>query len=146
MLGYMYADVLEGQVPAMHRLLRQLHAARPGRSSANLSSQHFTTDLSSFPSDSILHIKIGSCNMAPSKDLPIQDNGHYKKQEFGTAPAELGGHLKGYRSLKSTPVIGTEFPDANLAEWLTASNSDELIRDLAITSKCGLTIVWSPID
>jgi hypothetical protein len=84
--------------------------------------------------------------MAPSEDLPIQENGHSKKQGFVTPPSELGGHLKGHRSFKSTPVIGTEFPDADLAEWLTASNSDDLIRDLAITGKCGLTIGWSPID
>jgi len=80
--------------------------------------------------------------MAPSKDPPTQTaqvvdhtNGHFKKQEFVKQPCELGGHLKEYRSFKSTPIIGTEFPEANLAEWLTASNSDDLIRDLAITSK-----------
>lgn len=33
-----------------------------------------------------------------------------------------------------TPVIGREFPTASLAEWLRAPNSDELLRDLAITS------------
>ena len=90
-----------------------------------------------------LHNNIYSCNMAPSQDLPAQTidenghtNGHSKKQGFVTQPSELGGHLKEYRSFKSTPIIGTEFPEASLAEWLTASNSDDLIRDLAITSKC----------
>jgi hypothetical protein len=85
--------------------------------------------------------------MAPSQDLLAQTtqgnghtNGHCKKQGFVTKPSELGGHLRGYRSLKSTPIIGTEFPEANLAEWLTASNSDDLIRDLAITSKCETAI------
>lgn len=80
--------------------------------------------------------------MAPSKDLSVQaarKNGHTshrsEKQKFATQPPELGGHLKEYRSFKSTPIIGTEFPEANLAEWLTASHSDDLIRDLAITSK-----------
>jgi hypothetical protein len=91
--------------------------------------------------------------MAPSKDLPTQpaqEKGHTndqsKKQGFVTPPSELGGHLKGYRSFKSTPVIGTEFPEANLAEWLTASNSDDLIRDLAITSKYSATIGTSMND
>ena len=32
-----------------------------------------------------------------------------------------------------TPVIEKEFQKANLAEWLRAPNSDELLRDLAIT-------------
>ena len=98
-----------------------------------------------------LHTIIQSCNMAPSQDLPAQTtqenghtNGHSKKQEFVTQPSELGGHLKEYRSFKSTPIIGTEFPEASLAEWLTASNSDDLIRDLAITSKCQPATVRSP--
>jgi hypothetical protein len=34
-----------------------------------------------------------------------------------------------------TPTVGTEFPEANLVEMLNAPNSDELLRDLAITSK-----------
>jgi len=91
--------------------------------------------------------------MAPSKDLPTQaaqedghTNGVSNKQGSVTPPSELGGHLKEYRSFKSTPVIGTEFPEANLAEWLTASNSDDLIRDLAITSKCYTTITRPPND
>jgi hypothetical protein len=48
---------------------------------------------------------------------------------------ELSGCLDTYKSFKVTPVIGTEFPNANVAEWMRAENSDELIRDLAITSK-----------
>lgn len=98
-----------------------------------------------------LHNNIYSCNMAPSQDLPAQTidenghtNGHSKKQGFVTQPSELGGHLKEYRSFKSTPIIGAEFPEASLAEWLTASNSDDLIRDLAITSKCEPATVRPP--
>jgi hypothetical protein len=34
-----------------------------------------------------------------------------------------------------TPTVGTEFPEANLVHMLEAPNSDELLRDLAITSK-----------
>lgn len=49
-------------------------------------------------------------------------------------PLKLKGVLDNYKSFKSTPIIGTEFPDANLVEWMKASNSDELLRDLAITS------------
>ena len=50
-------------------------------------------------------------------------------------PLKLSGALNGYRSFDVTPVIGREFPEADLKEWLEAPNSDELLRDLAITSK-----------
>lgn len=79
--------------------------------------------------------------MSPSRDTPTQvatenghANGHSTKHVLPPKPLQLGGHLKSFKSFKSTPIIGTEFPDASLAEWLKASNSDELIRDLAITS------------
>ena len=49
-------------------------------------------------------------------------------------PLELKGVLNQFKSFDVTPVIGKEFPEAKLAEWLRAPNSDELIRDLAITS------------
>ena len=49
-------------------------------------------------------------------------------------PLQLKGALQQFKSFDVTPVIGKEFPEANLAEWLRAPNSDELIRDLAITS------------
>ena len=49
-------------------------------------------------------------------------------------PLQLSGVLDQYKSFNVTPVIGKEFPDASLAEWLRAPNSDDLIRELAITS------------
>lgn len=45
------------------------------------------------------------------------------------------GALDKYKQKLTTPCIGTEFPDADLREILEAPNSDELIRDLAITSE-----------
>ena len=48
-------------------------------------------------------------------------------------PLKLSGVLDQFKSFDVTPVIGTEYPDVDLAEWLKAPNSDELIRDLAIT-------------
>ncbi|KAJ4385570.1 hypothetical protein N0V93_009999 [Gnomoniopsis smithogilvyi] len=48
-------------------------------------------------------------------------------------PLKLSGALDAFESFDSTPVIGKEFPKANLVEWLNAPNSDELLRDLAIT-------------
>jgi hypothetical protein len=50
-------------------------------------------------------------------------------------PLKLAGVLDQYKSFDVTPVIGREYIDGNLKEWLRAPNSDELIRDLAITSK-----------
>lgn len=50
-------------------------------------------------------------------------------------PLKLSGALGSYESFDVTPVIGREFPAARLVEWLNAPNSDELLRDLAITSK-----------
>jgi Taurine catabolism dioxygenase TauD, TfdA family len=50
-------------------------------------------------------------------------------------PLKLYGVLKGFKSIDVAPVIGTEFPDAKLTDWMKATNSDELLRDLAITSK-----------
>ncbi|KAJ4362351.1 hypothetical protein N0V83_010444 [Neocucurbitaria cava] len=38
-----------------------------------------------------------------------------------------------HKQFDVTPVIGREFKDVNLKEWLRAPNSDDLIRDLAIT-------------
>ena len=49
-------------------------------------------------------------------------------------PLQLKGVLNQFKSFDVTPVIGKEFPEAKLAEWLRAPNADELIRDLAITS------------
>ncbi|KYK61307.1 alpha-ketoglutarate-dependent sulfonate dioxygenase [Drechmeria coniospora] len=49
-------------------------------------------------------------------------------------PPQLKGVLSQFTSRLVTPMVGTEFPDANVAEWLRAPNSDDLIRDLAITT------------
>lgn len=50
-------------------------------------------------------------------------------------PLKYSGSLHGYENFDTTPKIGTEFPKARLAEWLRHPNSDQLIRDLAITGK-----------
>jgi hypothetical protein len=50
-------------------------------------------------------------------------------------PLQLKGVLAQFKSFDVTPVIGREFVDVNLKNLLRASNSDELIRDLAITSE-----------
>ncbi|RAK95671.1 TauD/TfdA dioxygenase family protein [Aspergillus ibericus CBS 121593] len=48
-------------------------------------------------------------------------------------PLKPTGALSSYPSFDVTPVIGREFTNANLKEWLEAPNSDDLLRDLAIT-------------
>ena len=50
-------------------------------------------------------------------------------------PLKLSGALDHIKFFDSTPVIGREFEDVNIVELLNAPNSDELLRDLAITSK-----------
>lgn len=70
--------------------------------------------------------------MAPSaieNDLPVQVKSQSRE------PLKPSGALKNYESFDVTPVIGREFPKARLVEWLNAPNSDELLRDLAITSE-----------
>jgi len=44
------------------------------------------------------------------------------------------GVLDKFESFDVTPVIGREFVNANVVEWLQAPNADELIRELALTS------------
>jgi hypothetical protein len=50
-------------------------------------------------------------------------------------PLKLSGALDKFEQFEVTPILGREYPNASLKEWLEAPNSDELIRDLAITSK-----------
>ncbi|KAM5341388.1 hypothetical protein ACJ41O_014419 [Fusarium nematophilum] len=51
-------------------------------------------------------------------------------------PLALSGALDKFKQEDLTPVIGREFLDVNLVDdIINANNSDELIRDLAITSK-----------
>ena len=49
-------------------------------------------------------------------------------------PLKLSGALDKYESFDVTPIIGREFVNVDLVELLRAPNSDELLRDLAITS------------
>jgi hypothetical protein len=62
--------------------------------------------------------------------VPTQSHAVYPRE-----PLQLNGSLDRYQSFDITPVIGREFVDVNLKEWLRAPNSEDLIRDLAITSE-----------
>ncbi|KAL9618284.1 MAG: hypothetical protein Q9160_006995 [Pyrenula sp. 1 TL-2023] len=48
-------------------------------------------------------------------------------------PLRLIGALDAFDYFDVTPCIGRQYKDVDLAEWLNAPSSDELIRDLAIT-------------
>jgi hypothetical protein len=48
-------------------------------------------------------------------------------------PLRLSGALASYQCFDVTPVIGTEFVDADLAAMMQAPNAEDLVRDLAIT-------------
>lgn len=49
-------------------------------------------------------------------------------------PLRLQGILDEFKQFDVTAIVGTEFPDVKLVDWMEASNSDILLRDLAITS------------
>ncbi|KAM0806521.1 putative TauD/TfdA-like domain-containing protein [Seiridium cardinale] len=58
-----------------------------------------------------------------------------------TEPLKPTGKLDKFEKVDVTPVIGTEFPTVNLIDWLEAPDSDELLRELAITvSRRGVVI------
>lgn len=70
-----------------------------------------------------------SVNTQPSKQ---NGNGAYTKRE----PLKQSGALDQFKHEDATPVIGREFPTINIVDdILNASNADELVRDLAITSE-----------
>lgn len=59
------------------------------------------------------------------------------EQQNGSHPTPLKktGVIDEFEHEDTTPVIGREFPKVNIVDdILNASNADELIRDLAITS------------
>lgn len=49
-------------------------------------------------------------------------------------PLRLSGALDKFESFDVTPVIGREYINVNLVDLLRAPDSDDLLRDLAITS------------
>lgn len=64
--------------------------------------------------------------------LTLQADDHAKQAR---EPLSLSGALNRFEHVESTPVIGREYADVNLVnDILNAKDSDELIRDLAITS------------
>lgn len=64
-----------------------------------------------------------------------KQNGHSNSHEVKTTPLKLTGVLDHHEHFDLTPVIGREFPKVDLVEWLQAPNADELLTELAYTSK-----------
>ena len=62
-------------------------------------------------------------------------NGHIYTNPKVKLPLESNGSLDDYSHIDLTPCIGREFPTANLVEMMQAPNSDELLAELALTSK-----------
>lgn len=79
-------------------------------------------------------------NMAPSATSPYVSQDSSNPDDFKSrndGPLKKNGALDAAFPFEdSTPVIGREYPTANIVDdLLNAPNSDELLRDLAITSK-----------
>jgi hypothetical protein len=81
--------------------------------------------------------------MAPSaveaqvaSEIPVLPG---KPVSVGSKPwLKSTGILDQFEHIELTPVIGREYPKADVAAWLQAPNSDELIKELALTSKPSL--------
>lgn len=56
------------------------------------------------------------------------------KSAYIREPLKLSGAIDAWKNFDVTPVIGREYESVDLAAVLKAENSDELLRDLAITS------------
>lgn len=68
------------------------------------------------------------------KPLQANDDAVAERLEGHKEPLKLSGALEHLEHFDVTPVIGREYANVDLVELLRAPNSDELIRDLAITS------------
>lgn len=62
------------------------------------------------------------------------DKNSIPSQPTNSEPMTKAGLLDGLNQKITVPAIGTEFLDVDLVEIMDATNSDDLLRDLAITS------------
>ncbi|KAI1615701.1 putative TfdA family taurine dioxygenase [Exophiala viscosa] len=84
--------------------------------------------------------------MAPSIADVSPTSTQSKSSKGFPVPLPLSGALDQFESKDLTPVIGTEFKNVNLVDWLNAPNSDELLRDLAITISRRNVVVFRKQD
>ncbi|RYP49212.1 hypothetical protein DL769_011110 [Monosporascus sp. CRB-8-3] len=82
--------------------------------------------------------------MAPSATEAVTNIAEHLKEKSNPGAQATSGHrealnhtgiLDYVEQFDVTPVIGREFVGVDLAEWPRAPNSDELLRDLAITGE-----------
>jgi hypothetical protein len=66
----------------------------------------------------------------PQTAIPI----HPGKAAAAKPWVKSTGILNQYEHIDLTPVIGREYPHVNLVSLLQAPNSEELLRELALTS------------
>ena len=75
----------------------------------------------------------------PDPSLPIHsafNSGPDTDEPQYPIPLKSSGALEGFLFEETTPAIGREYPTVNIVDdLLNAPNSDDLVRDLAITSK-----------
>lgn len=72
---------------------------------------------------------LDSLPVRPAANAGSKDDAQYP------APLKLSGALDQFSFEETTPAIGREFHNVNIVDdLLNATNSDELVRDLAITS------------
>ncbi|EFQ35578.1 TfdA family Taurine catabolism dioxygenase TauD [Colletotrichum graminicola] len=69
----------------------------------------------------------------PASDLASQDEVLPEVRTGHKEPLKPSGVLDQFEHFDVTPIIGREYPTVDLEELMRAPNSDELIRDLAIT-------------
>ena len=82
---------------------------------------------SSLVDPQIIHLKAASIlTKAPSSKS--------KTKNLRREPMKLTGLLDTVKSSHLTPIVGTEFPTARVVDWMKASNADEILRELAVTS------------
>jgi hypothetical protein len=65
---------------------------------------------------------MATSNGVPNEEFPARE------------PIKVKGVLEQFKYFDVTPCIGREYENVNLKDWLRDPNSDDLIRDLAITS------------
>ncbi|KAI1334939.1 hypothetical protein F5Y15DRAFT_262953 [Xylariaceae sp. FL0016] len=76
-----------------------------------------------------------------------KSNGVSREVQLLKEPLQYQGLLDEFKSVQTTPVIGTEFPDANVVEWMKAPNADAILKDLAVTiSRRGVVFFRSQSD
>lgn len=82
-----------------------------------------------------INVKAASLSLGDAKEEPqVSQEAPAVQAAQHKNPLKLSGALDHFQSFDVTPVIGKEFVGVNLAKWLRAPNSDDLLRDLAITS------------